>query len=104
MCGLIHSMLVITPFTVIVESGMNSAVSEWWAAAGSANTVRENASNAARDIVVIGFFLYTSTPGCRRRCEYRFTITGRATLIQFGRIFRCGVRFSRNCLPGEPGC
>ena len=55
MCGLIHSMLVITPLTVIVDSGRNSAVSEWCAAAGSANAASEKRATAARDIVFIGF-------------------------------------------------
>src|SRR5882762_1156110 len=55
MWGLIHSMLVITPFTVIVESGMNSAVSEWCAAAGTASSARANAASATFDGVFIGF-------------------------------------------------
>src|SRR5258705_2468481 len=48
-------MLVITPFTVIVESGMNSAVSEWCAAAGTASSARANAASATFDGVFIGF-------------------------------------------------
>src|SRR2546426_6278074 len=51
-------MLVITPFTVVVELGSNSAVSEWCAAAGSANTTIETATRAAYDIGFIGISGY----------------------------------------------
>src|SRR6476620_10114834 len=38
MCGLIHSMLVITPFNVTVSWGLNSAVNEWCAWRRGANS------------------------------------------------------------------
>jgi hypothetical protein len=50
-------MLVITPLIVTVESGMNSAVSEWCAAAGTANTVTDKATRAA-NFILIGISAY----------------------------------------------
>jgi hypothetical protein len=52
-------MLDITHLTVMVEFGSNSAVREWCAAAGSANTMTEPATRAA-NIVFIGISAYAS--------------------------------------------
>src|SRR5205085_9324480 len=76
MCGLIHSMLVITPFTVTVSWGLNSAVNEWCASRRGANSNMNTPTSTRKHV-----FLISILP-LRARDERRLSASANVAVVR----------------------